>query len=45
LLREIPALPGEWLVSGLVCDVATGVVDIVVPPARIRKAQTTGLAG
>jgi carbonic anhydrase len=35
-LRAIPALPGEWLVSGLVCDVATGLVDIVVPPAPIR---------
>jgi carbonic anhydrase len=36
LLRSIPALPGEWLVSGLVYDVATGLVEIVVPPARIR---------
>jgi carbonic anhydrase len=40
LLRAIPALPGEWLVSGLVYDVATGLVEIVVPPARIRAAQT-----
>ena len=39
LLRAIPALPGEWLVSGLVYDVATGLVEIVVPPARIRTAQ------
>jgi carbonic anhydrase len=38
LLRAIPALPGEWLVSGLVYDVATGLVEIVVPPARIRTA-------
>jgi carbonic anhydrase len=38
LLRAIPALPGEWLISGLVYDVATGLVDIVVPPARIRPA-------
>lgn len=37
LLRAIPALPGEWLVSGLVYDVATGLVEIVVPPARIRE--------
>ena len=36
LLRAIPALPGEWLVSGLVYDVATGLVEIVVPPAPIR---------
>jgi len=31
LLRAIPALPGEWLVSGLVNDVATGLVEVVVP--------------
>ena len=37
LLRAIPALPGEWLVSGLIYDVATGFVEIVVPPARIRE--------
>jgi len=37
LLRTIPALPGEWLVSGLIYDVATGLVEIVVPPARIRR--------
>jgi carbonic anhydrase len=35
-LRAIPALPGEWLISGLVYDVATGLVEIVVPPAPIR---------
>ena len=37
-LRTIPALPGEWLLSGLVYDVATGRVEIVVPPAPIRAA-------
>jgi carbonic anhydrase len=37
-LRMIPALPGEWLISGLVYDVATGNVEIVVPPAPIRTA-------
>ena len=37
VLRAIPALPGEWLVSGLVYDVATGLVDVVVDPARIRE--------
>jgi carbonic anhydrase len=36
LLRAVPALPGEWLVSGLIYDVGTGLVDIVVPPARTR---------
>ena len=38
LLRTIPALPGAWLISGLVYEVATGVVEIVVPPAPIRTA-------
>ena len=37
-LRAIPALPPNWLISGLVCDVATGLVEIVVPPALIRAA-------
>jgi carbonic anhydrase len=35
-LRTIPALPAKWLISGLVYDVATGLVEIVVPPAPIR---------
>jgi carbonic anhydrase len=38
-LRAVPALPGEWLISGLVYDVATGHVEIVVPPAPIRTAD------
>jgi carbonic anhydrase len=38
LLRAIPALPSEWLISGLVYDVATGLVEIVAPPALIRAA-------
>jgi carbonic anhydrase len=37
-LRATPALPGEWLISGLVYDVATGFIEIVVPPAPIRAA-------
>ncbi len=37
-LRSIPALPREWLISGLVYDVATGLVEIVVPPALSRAA-------
>jgi carbonic anhydrase len=37
-LRAIPALPAQWLISGLVYDVATGLVDLVVPPAPIRGA-------
>jgi carbonic anhydrase len=38
LLRAIPALPGDWFVSGLVYDVATGLVEVAVPPAPIRTA-------
>jgi carbonic anhydrase len=40
-LRAIPALPAKWLVSGLVYDVASGLVEVVVPPAAIRNAQTS----
>jgi carbonic anhydrase len=36
-LKAIPALPGEWCISGLVYDVATGLVEVVVPPAPIRS--------
>lgn len=35
-LRDISALPDEWLLSGLVYDVATGRVETVVPPTRVR---------
>ncbi|HEY2467366.1 MAG TPA: carbonic anhydrase [Terracidiphilus sp.] len=38
-LRAIPALPDEWLISGLVYDVATGLVEVVAPAAPIRTAQ------
>jgi carbonic anhydrase len=38
-LRAIPALPGEWLISGLVYDVTTGLVDVVLPAAPIRTAK------
>jgi carbonic anhydrase len=37
-LRAIPVLPGAWFISGLVYDVATGLVEVVVPPAPIRTA-------
>jgi carbonic anhydrase len=36
LLRTIQALPSDWLLSGLVYDVASGHVEIIVPPAPIR---------
>jgi len=35
-LRTISALPGDWLISGLVYDVATGLLELIVPPAPIR---------
>jgi carbonic anhydrase len=38
-LRVIPALPGEWLISGIVYDVATGRVETVVPAAPIRAPE------
>ena len=38
LLRAIPALPSAWLISGLVYDVATGLVEVVEPPALTRAA-------
>ncbi|MGH9513782.1 MAG: carbonic anhydrase [Terriglobales bacterium] len=37
-LRAIPALPDGWLLSGLVYDVATGLVEVVVPPAPVRSS-------
>jgi carbonic anhydrase len=37
-LRTIPALPAAWIISGLVYDVATGLVEVIVPPAPIRAA-------
>jgi carbonic anhydrase len=35
-LRAVSALPAAWLLSGLVYDVATGLVEVVVPAAPIR---------
>ena len=45
-LRAIPALPGEWLISGLVYNIATGLADVVIPPARIRAVahESIGIA-
>jgi len=43
-LRAIPALPADWLVSGLVYDVATGLVDVVVSPAPIRVDRKSSAA-
>ena len=38
-LRAIPGLPDEWLISGLVYDVVTGLVEVVVPAAPMHTAQ------
>ena len=38
-LRAIPVLPDGWLLSGLVYDVSTGLVEVVVPAAPIRATQ------
>ena len=35
-LRAVPGLPGEWITSGLVYDVSTGLVEVVVPASPIR---------
>ena len=43
-LRAIPALPAKWLISGLVYDVATGLVEVVVPPAPIRSTEVSKAA-
>jgi len=37
-LRAIPVLQAAWLLSGLVYNVATGFVEVVVPPAPLRAA-------
>jgi len=39
-IKANPLLPGGFLVSGLVYDVATGKVETVVPPALLRPETT-----
>jgi carbonic anhydrase len=39
-IRATHALPAPWLLSGLVYDVATGVVEIVVPPSPVGALRT-----
>jgi carbonic anhydrase len=41
-LKAIPSLPGEWLLSGLVYDVATGLAEVVVPASPIRPSAHVG---
>ncbi len=38
-LRANPFLPGEFIVSGFVYDVATGLLDSVVAPAMLRAER------
>jgi carbonic anhydrase len=38
-LRANPNIPGSYTVSGLVYDVATGRVESVVPPQRLRPEE------
>jgi len=42
-LKANPQLPSELIVSGLVYDVATGRIEVVVPPAPLRPASPTQL--
>lgn len=44
-LRAVPALPNGWLISGLVYDVATGLVEVVVPPTPIHTPYIPGENG
>lgn len=39
-LRAIPALPSTWLISGLVYDITTGLIEVKVPAAPIRATRT-----
>jgi carbonic anhydrase len=39
MLRAIPSVPSAILVSGLVYDTETGLIDVVVPLAPIRSEQ------
>jgi carbonic anhydrase len=35
-LRALPGLPSTLLISGLVYDTETGLIDVVIPPAPLR---------
>jgi carbonic anhydrase len=39
-IKANPFLPASFLVSGLVYDVATGLIDVVVPPAPLRPEES-----
>ena len=36
-LRAVPGLPGDWLLSGVVYDTSTGIVEVVVPAEPIAS--------
>lgn len=38
-VKANPMLPASFVVSGLVYDVATGRIDVVVPPSPLRAAE------
>ena len=37
ILRTVPGLSPDWLLSGLVYDIATGQIEIVIPPQPIAS--------
>ena len=39
-IKANPVLPAEFHVSGLVYDVATGLIDVVIPPAQLRPTES-----
>ena len=43
-LRQVPGIPAEWLVTGLVYDVEIGLVEEVVPLSRLRDPESDGSA-
>ena len=42
--KAVTEPPAAWLISGLVYDVTTGLVEVVVPPAPIRNAGVSDAA-
>src|SRR5262249_52253503 len=38
-LKTLSVLPKGWLISGLVYDVATGKVEVIVPPDAVDSAE------
>lgn len=38
VLRAVPDLPAQWMISGQVYDVATGALRVIVPAASLRAS-------